>query len=196
MMNRGLFAILIGSFILFSSPSVSAMEANFWGLLSLPEGSTRGDPVLQTSLGKAAYGGGVSLNYTISKKWGFETGLFYSPRGFKYHDELVGDGSLNFRWLILPAMIRLISSRNLSVGFGGFYARSLDTKPNLEPLGVLSINDLGLIASLNVKFPILSWLAIVGDIRYLYGMTDLSQVSSATVYLQDVQFLLGISIKN
>ena len=179
----------------FFSQPVHAMNLSFYGLTVFPHGSTTGNPHFITSAGNEAYGGGLSLEYSLARSLGFEVGLFYAPRGMKYKTELTTESALTFKTLTLPVLIRLAASKTLTLGVGGYYSYSLESHPQMGQLGSLTQNDLGLVASINLRLPIFSWGSFIADARYLYGMTSLSRFSDSQVYLRDVQVLCGLSIK-
>ncbi|NBU20429.1 hypothetical protein EBS43_03280 [bacterium] len=193
--NLGLFVLLMTSLLLLLSPTAFAMNLAGLGLLTYPNGGSMGDPVFQTSGLKASYGSGLSLEYSIAKRWGLEIGIFSAERGMIYSDSTVQDQQVSFRTVTLPLLIRSTALKYFGFGFGAYYSRALGSAPLMNQVGSLKQDDTGIVVSARLKAPLLEPFSIVGDIRYLYGLTNLSPLSSAQIFVRDVQLLLGLDLK-
>ena len=183
------------SALLIQAPWAQAMSLSGWGMLSYPNGGSTGTPGFKTSALSDRYGGGASVEYSLSKKWGFEFGLFYSPRGMKYVTPGAQEEQISFQALSVPILIRSTAFRNFGFGFGAYYSRALGASPSINQLGGLKKDDVGIVVSARIKAPLLDPFYLVGDLRYLHGLTSLSPSSEAQIFLRDAQLLLGLEIK-
>jgi hypothetical protein len=85
--------------------------------------------------------------------------------------------------------------RSFSIGVGGYAAYALGSETWINPLSGMSSMlpfDLGLVASADLRVRIFPFFRLVADIRYLYGLTNLSQSTVFTTYSNDFQVFAGL----
>jgi hypothetical protein len=134
------------------------------------------------------FGGGLLMNFDLAKGGGaqIELGILYMPRGFV---EVLNSGStitISQTTLQAPLLFRLSILPNVSLGIGGFMTYALSTTRDLNVL------DSGIVGSAAAKFGFEKSISMLVDIRYQFGLTNLSTVPGFGTYFYDLQGLVGI----
>lgn len=154
--------------------------------------------------GETAYGGGVLLEMRTLPLIGFEIGALYAPRKYSYSTS-TSDYTLSYNTYEFPVLLRLHLGRYLSVGAGGYYARSNGgisettmTGGTSSSQGVSfasqqqSNSDYGAILSAALTMRIAPLTRLLFDGRYLMGLKNDSLASGGSMKFNDMELLAGL----
>jgi 3-dehydroquinate dehydratase-2 len=151
-------------------------------------------PAVQSRSAPLQLGAGVLLDAFISPDLDFQYGLIYATRGGAF--SLGGvTSTYSVPAIELPFVLRKSWMRSFSIGVGGYAAYALGSETWINPLSGMSSMlpfDLGLVASADLRVRIFPFFRLVADIRYLYGLTNLSQSTVFTTYSNDFQVFAGL----
>ena len=148
---------------------------------------------------------GVDYDYSFTRKWGVEVGLFYQSRGGK---QTLGTrvGELGYHSLTVPIMVRYtLIPHYLSVGAGIYGSYGLgrvtltemegstvvDTQSAAYDVARVSRSDFGLVWGVRGSYRVTQRIEVIGDIRYYYGLKNLRLSSSETLKSTDLAVLVG-----
>jgi hypothetical protein len=116
----------------------------------------------------------------------FELGLLYMPRGFLKLTTSNITTSLSQTAIQTPMILRFSILPLISIGVGGFLSYSLLSSANLAAL------DYGIVASFALRIGAPKTFSFLADLRYQFGMNNLSTVSGNSIYLRELQGLAGV----
>lgn len=195
-MLSALFVLALGAH------SVLAFEIGGLGVFnfSSPSADSNGSSI--TSSSRLGFGFGGIINFSLLPSFGsvdlldLEIGVFYLPR--KYSQTSAGGTKTDFSasWLQFPLLVRLNPVPFLTLGAGGYFAFAMsdmnrdDTSVPFDQVG-LGRTDLGLLASVGLRFPVAPTLNILAEGRYLIGLANLAKNSSDNFKFRDFQLLGG-----
>lgn len=153
------------------------------------------------------YGSGALFGVPFMEGWSIEVGVLYNNKEFQ---ALPSGGSNSYvltPYIDIPVQVRYWWMDMFSIGLGGYYSfkigRSVVGLLGQSPtsiggtgttLGVTS-SDLGLVGSLQLKYPVTERAKILLDYRYLFGLLDVMQASGVTGSYSTMQLLVGLSFK-
>jgi hypothetical protein len=130
---------------------------------------------------------GAYINLNFSEKFGITPEILYSANGSKWEDAKV-----NFDYISLPVMIRIMPVKFLSLEAGPQF--SFLTKAEVEGVGdvkdQLKKNDFGLAFGVGLHIP----MGFNVGARYIYGFTNISEVSDESIKNRTFQVYLGWTI--
>ncbi len=154
-----------------------------------------------------AYGFGALFGFSMFPNVFAQFGVLYLPRGFDQSStSLPAQQEVTFNTIHLPFTIHYYLMPVLAVGLGGYFSHgigSISSYPlgapasaNLSAYGPnsYSADDFGLTVSLSFNLNLLPSVSLIVDGRYLYGLQNISQISSMSVYLRDFQVLAGVRL--
>ncbi len=171
----------------FSNASISTAAAN-----------------VNTSLGTSV-GFGFLASTSVIPMFSLELGALYVPRKVNINDSNGNNlSTTKAPYLEIPLLLRFTALPIVSIGAGPYYAHSAgsltvsapnvaDTSPSFSDQGVAT-SDFGVEASVAASFPILPMLSVMGDLRYLWGLTNLDSSGVTTNHARDVEFLVGLTL--
>jgi hypothetical protein len=195
--------------LFFYSYQVNATNFNLVGGLAIPSASNTPSSTYVSTPLAMAYGGGILIDFNmVPKLLAFEWGVLYMPRGYQYSFSGGSSTTLTLTTLQIPAVFRIYVLPAISIGIGGYYSYGIgnigvSTAGSSSTLpygtGSLSNGDYGFLASLGIKIPLGgSWLSLIADGRYLYGLSNVNQQTvppfPKAINLQDFQVLVGIRL--
>lgn len=148
-----------------------------------------------TSKGRLGFGAFLrgDANYTAN----LEAGVNYTPRTYGVG---TANGTITLPTLEVPLMLRITALPILSFGIGGYYAYKIGdaTAEGAIPLVYSPLNfnshDFGLVGAVGVQFP-LGLLALLGEFRYMFGLSDLDPDPIGELKTRHFQFLAGVLFK-
>jgi hypothetical protein len=127
-------------------------------------------------------GGYVNLNLT--DKFGITPEVLFSSAGSKWED-----AKFNTNYVAIPVMLRIMPIKLLSLEAGPQF--SFLTKAKLEGVGDfkdnLKSNDFGLAFGAGLHLP----MGLNVGARYIYGFTNISDVSEHTIKNRNFQLYVG-----
>ncbi|MEO5969430.1 MAG: hypothetical protein ABIQ95_05845 [Bdellovibrionia bacterium] len=134
------------------------------------------------------FGGGLLMDFDLDKGGGpqIELGILYMPRGFIEVLDNRSTITISQTTLQAPLLFRFPIFPNFSLGIGAFLSYALTSTSNLNVL------DSGIVGSAAMKFGFQKSVSMLVDIRYQFGLTNLSTVSGFGTYFYDLQGLVGI----
>jgi hypothetical protein len=131
------------------------------------------------------FGGYFNVNF--SDKFGITPEVLYTANGSKWEDLKV-----DYDYIAIPVMIRFMPIKMLVIEAGPQF--SFLTKAKVEEVGdvkdQLKNNDFGAAFGAGVKLP----LGFNAGIRYVYGFTNISDVSEETIKNRTFQIYAGWTI--
>lgn len=148
-------------------------------------------------------GGGGQLEWRLSRYFGLEGGLIYLGRKISVTDATVPTSAdYLYHYLQAPFQMRLWIKNFFSLGLGGYY--SFGVGQVSTSVGGLSVSstyaalntkgyDYGLIGSVGFNFPLGSWVAVLAEGRFVYGLCDINTPPNPAGYTKwrDIQAILG-----
>lgn len=130
---------------------------------------------------------GAYINLNFSEKFGITPEVLYSANGSQWEDVKV-----DYDYISLPVMLRIMPAEFLSLEAGPQF--SFLTKAEVEGIGdvkdQLKTNDFGLAFGVGLHTPI----GLNVGARYVYGFTDISNVSGESIKNRTFQVYLGWTI--
>ena len=193
MKNLGVWSTIFFGAILFITPS----HANEWGVLggiNFANTSIKtepGDGPVATS-SNAGFIGGFSFKTSLTILTLEADALFVK--------KVVTEGVLSTgsNALEVPAFVRFTFFPFFNAGLGAYYSVGLgDIQRGVTTLsyGAAGRNksNFGLNASLQMELPIAPRISLIGDLRYIFGLTEESAFANQSVKTRELQFLAGVS---
>jgi hypothetical protein len=103
----------------------------------------------------------------------------------------------------IPLVLRFDLLPLVAVGAGGYFALgmgdatittgALSVSSTYESLGV-GKTDYGLLGTVSVALPLLPFLKVLVDVRYLYGLANMATASGSSFSMRDWQFMGGVRL--
>ena len=182
---------LIGSLVLVTwSASARAGTTAFVGGYVINNGYASPLTGFTIQASTPQVGVGLLMGFDLVNKGGgsqVELGVLYMPRGFV---EVLNDQStitVSQTTLQVPLLFRIPIIPAVSVGLGGFLSYALSSTSNLN-----AAMDYGFVGSAALKFGFSKAIDILVDVRYQFGLTNLSSVPGFGTYFYDLQGLVGV----
>ena len=201
---RTIRLICVSLGLLFSA-SIMAFDIAGVGALNVtsPALSTGGSPtVLDTKYG---VGFGVTAGvYSIFPGFTVETGLLSVPR--KFADSSNPTDVRNLKMWEIPVLVRFDLLPVIAAGAGLYFATASGDIVKTNETGLipettetyetnnLSKTDIGLVISASVALPILPFVKLLVDLRYIQGLKNLSTATDGNFKLKDIQVLAGVRV--
>ena len=198
-------AAAVGS---FQAHAESTMHVTVAGVLDSytpnVDSSTTADIKGLASSSSIGIGGGVLFEGSFVSPIGFETGLLYVHRKNEYKTSSVAynQGS---NWLQVPFGLKFRFAEIISVGAGAYIGYRLGSPSNDFSLGNSTLAgynssnnenfELGFYASAGVTFPVSESMGIVLDLRYLRGVSNLSEDTAVNIKSADLMLLAGVQFR-
>ncbi len=186
----------------------SAQAAIFASVFGLGTLSSQIDGTAQATLSNTPivnWGGGGQLELRLGNYFGLEGGLVYLPRKMSMTDSSVPvSADRVYTYIQAPFQARLWL-KNFTLGVGVYYALGFGQVTDTAQSIVLSSTyaelntkgyDYGLIGSLGYNLPLGSWLSLMVEGRYSYGLCDINTPPNAagTTKWRDIQAFVGFRI--
>ena len=134
-----------------------------------------------------SYHVGAYLNLNLSDKFGITPEVLYTANGSKWEDTKV-----NTDYVAIPVMFRFMPMKLISLEAGPQF--SFLTKAEVEDVGdvkdQLKKNDFGLAFGAGLHLP----MGFNAGARYIYGFTNISDVSETTIKNRTFQIYVGWTI--
>jgi hypothetical protein len=188
--------------LLAASGAQAGLSVSAVGALNFSNFSTSPTQTTTTATGTTV-GFGALGSLSVFPAFSGEIGLLYVPR--KVSTELAGANvaTVSSNTLQIPLLVRFTGLPIVSVGAGVYFASTLGNGSVTTPTqkdatysysaNNRSTSDFGLTASLAANYPLLPMLSLVGDLRYLLGLTNQYSSGAVSQYYRDIQFLAGVS---
>jgi hypothetical protein len=130
---------------------------------------------------------GAYLNINFSDKFGITPEVLYSAYGSKWNDVKV-----DFDYISIPLMLRYKPIRLLSLEVGPQFSFLKNAKKENENdfMDQLKNNDFGLVVGVGIHLP----LGLNAGARYVWGFTNISDVSAESIKNRTFQVYLGWTI--
>ncbi len=140
------------------------------------------------------FGYGVLVEYPLSSKWGFESGIIYQPRGYKYETTFPNAGSDTINWmnLYIPFVGRFHPTKNFTGFIGGYTAQGFGkvTHKTTSEFGSNSTStfkesglktaDVGITYGAGLNFDLNSSSEMIIEIRWTEGLTNVIDTTIST----------------
>ncbi|MEO5969429.1 MAG: outer membrane beta-barrel protein [Bdellovibrionia bacterium] len=161
------------------------------------------DSSLKTQSG-FSIGGGISLVFRMTEHLDVETTILYLPRNYSKTGGSRLQTSYSLAVLQYPVVTRYWLSENFALGLGAYYSTGLGNltlTQNSQPqvLGyndiLLTAWDLGLTASAQYLSPLNENMNLIGQARFLFGLTNSDQTENGSLSTRDLQLWFGIGFK-
>lgn len=186
----------------------SAQAAIFASVFGLGTLSSQIDGTAQATLSNTPivnWGGGGQLELRLGNYFGLEGGLVYLPRKMSMTDSSVPVSADRVYTYIQAPLQARFWLKNFTVGVGIYAALGFGLVTDTAQSIVLSSTyaelntkgyDYGLIGSLGYNLPLGSWLSLMVEGRYSYGLCDINTPPSAagTTKWRDIQAFVGFRI--
>ena len=141
---------------------------------------------------------GFLFDFKAFKALSVEFGTLYAPRGFV--DTVTAtsvSNELTLNTIQFPFLFKFYLVPSIALGVGGYFSHGMgsiqigSSTITYKDAG-LGADDYGALVSLGLQIAILPYVSLMGDFRYLYGLQNISQISSISTTLSDIQFLAGV----
>ncbi len=200
MKKTKLVCLLAG--VLFSTQSF-ALDYGILGGLNFysPSYSNPSGTPTKTSNGSSSSAFGVSVSTGIIPLLTLEVDALYVSRKSDFLSTTAPLlSTTSFHVLEIPALVRLsLVPALFNVGAGLYYAMGLGSV-NVNGVDYsysdagFNKTEVGAVLTAEVRLPVLTLFSIVGDMRYNYGFSELSAVStSQSLKTRELQMFVGVS---
>lgn len=201
--NKKILSLVLPLALLGSQLAQAELSLSAVGILNFSNSAVSPAPPSTSKSMGTTVGFGVLGAMPIFPGFSAEIGALYVPRKVGTNIAGVNVSTLTSNSLEVPLLVRCTLLPIVSFGLGVYYAHTLGdgttSRPNVADtpfkyeLSNVSTSDFGLEASVAASYPILPMLSIVGDVRYLLGLTNQTSGTTTTQY-RDLQFLAGVSV--
>jgi len=169
--------------------------------ISYSTGSGTGDQSPSLGLSPLFFkGGGLLFENTVVNGVRLEWGAIYMVRGFVNNSV---SSRFDFYSMQFPLTVKYYVNRAFFIGLGGYYAHGMgnvymnptsggDTQYSTYGDLGLSADDFGLLVSMGTKLNLVPRIALFMDVRYLYGLQNISNIPGVGIRLADYQALVGL----
>lgn len=192
---------LISAFILFGSFPVLGFDIAAVGVLGRTSANI--DVSGRTTSTDPKFGVGYGILASVYSIPGFtvESGILSLTRS--YAASLLPTDIISLKMYEIPVLLRFDLLPIMAAGIGGYLAfgsgsvtqsNGVTDQTSTYEANNLGKTDYGLMASISLSLPILPTLKILGDVRYLIGLANLSTTSGTTHKFNDLQLLAGIRL--
>lgn len=163
--------------------------------------------------------GGVTAEYSFGDNFGIELGAFYIYRRYNVDSRIISSGAQTsrsdldtaYKTFHFPLMARFTLFHWINLGAGGYYSRIVG-RGHVDgsvtgPGGSATVdadvgvpdelkNDWGLVGAVGLQIPILPFMKLRPEARYVYGLDDNEiEGTMATERTRDIQALLGLQFQ-
>lgn len=146
------------------------------------------------------FGFGALASTSFIPMFSLELGALYMPHKININDtngNLISGESQTY--LEVPLLLRFTALPIVSVGAGLYYAHTLGNETLSAPgatdqsVSNATSSDFGLEASVAAGFPIFPTISVMGDLRYLFGLTNQDSTGATTTHFRDIELLVGLT---
>lgn len=178
---------------------VTAFDITAVGVVDLSSPSIELSGTSQTTESKVGFGFGGLVSLYSTTTFTLEGGLLSISR--KYALSSVPTSTIGLSMLEIPLLLRFDLLPIIAVSAGTYVAlgmgdvsttTAITTTTQTWDASNLSKTDFGLQACVSLALPVLPTLKFLIDLRYLYGIANLSTTNTASFKFRDIQLLGGL----
>ncbi|MBI2811905.1 MAG: hypothetical protein HYX67_13905 [Candidatus Melainabacteria bacterium] len=185
---------------LLSTPPAFGLEFAEFGMINLhtPLITNPTDPSFAAS-GGFAFGGGITLGFTVWKELVVEPGLTFSIRNFSTVSNTQPPTGNSIAIFQVPLVVRYWFTENLSGGLGGYFGHYSGDLTQTQGTATSKtywsgvLYEYGVVTSIRLKSPINELMSVIVDGRFLLGLTNADSSDQTTKMPRDFQIWAGIA---